>query len=171
MDNADVVKSKGTEFASSVPYGGQWGDTLAIYCSDPRFRQQTLEFLQVHLGLHDPAVITIPAGVAPLLPLVGLAHKLAKGWLDVLIRKHRPARIVCVAHEDCAGYKHGKNPILNFALEQVTGGDAADLQRKHLLQARGTLRTWFPGVAVEAYYAAVKEDSAGVRQVVFTPVE
>lgn len=161
MDSA-VVK----EFISSVPFDGQWGDALAIYCSDPRYRRQTHEFLHNHLGLQNPTVITIPAGVAPLLPLVGLAHKLAKGWLDILFRSHRPARIVCVAHEDCAGYKHGKNSILNFALERVTGGDAADLQRKHLLQAVATLKIWFHGVAVEAYYAAVKEG-----QVVFTPVE
>lgn len=157
------------EFVSPTPYTGQWGDTLVIYCTDPRFRRQTHDFLHDHLRLEHPAVVTIPAGVAPLLPLVGFAHKLAKGWMDMLVRNHRPTRIVCVGHQDCAGYKAVKHPVLSFMLEKVTGASAADLQKKHLRDAKATLGVWFPGVAVEVYYAELRQEG-GSQQVVFTAI-
>src|SRR3989338_5209845 len=142
-----------SEFTSPTPYTGEWGDTLVIYCTDPRFRRQTHEFLNDHLGLEHPAVITIPAGVAPLLPLVGFAHKLAKGWVDLLFEHRRPRRIVCIGHQDCAGYKAGKHKVVNFLFEKATGKTAEEILRKHLADSKGTLEVWFPGVVVEVHYA------------------
>lgn len=159
------------EFVSSVPFTEEWGDTLVIYCTDPRYRRQTHEFLHHHLGLQNPAVVTIPGGVAPLLPLVGFAHKLVKGWLDLLFQNHRPSRIVCIAHEDCAAYKVGKHPILNAVIQYATGKTTHDLQRKHLHDARVTLQTWFHGVTVEVYFAEVRAGADGKRQVVFTKAD
>lgn len=157
------------EFTSAIPYTGDWGEELIIYCSDPRYREQTHDLLR-HLGIVNPAVITIPAGVAPLLPLVGFAHELIKGLVDLLFSKHRPKRIVVVAHQECAGYGSAKHPILRLALQQATGRTVEDLQCKHLQEAKGTLRTWFPGVAVVTYFAQVKDGPDGSRQVVFTEV-
>jgi len=163
--SSDVVSQ---EFTSVVPFTEEWGDTLVLYCTDPRYRRQTHEFLHHHLGLQNPAVITIPGGVAPLLPLVGFAHKLAKGWLDLLFQHHRPSRIVCVAHEDCAAYKVGKHQVINAVVQHLTGGTVHDLQRKHLHDARITLQTWFHGVIVEIYFAEVQAGADGIRRVTFT---
>ncbi len=157
-------------FESSVPYTGEWGDALVIYCTDPRYRRQTHELLHDQLGLQHPAVITVPGGVAVLLPLVGIAHKLVKGWLDLLFAKHRPRRIVCVAHQDCAAYGAAKHPVLNFLVKAATGHAMADLQQQHLRQAQTTLATWFPGIPVETYFAEVKAEPDGSHRVAFTPV-
>ena len=159
------------DWKSSIPYKEERGDTFVICCVDPRFSRETEEFLAEHLKLEHPTVMAIPGSAAPLLPLVGFAHKLVKGWLDTLLGKIRPKRIVCIAHEDCAAYQTTGNAILNFMFQTATHGTVQDLQRKHLKDAKVTFETWFHGVAVDIYYAEVTSEPDGSKRVTFNKVE
>jgi len=165
-----TAEAPAADFKSSVPYATERGDTFVICCVDSRFSRQTEEFLREHLKLEQPTVMAIPGSAAPLLPLVGFAHKLVKGWLDTLLGKIRPKRIICIAHEDCAAYQMTGNAILNFMFQHTTGGTVQDLQRKHLKDAKVTFETWFPGVAVDIYYAEVVAEPDGSKRVTFNNV-
>lgn len=167
----EVTPPEDLGIVSSIPYTGAHGDTLVIYCADPRFRKQTHELLNDHLQVVDPAVLTLPGGVAPLLPLVGIAHKLVKTWVDMLFKKLALKRIICVAHEDCAAYQtEGKHQVLLNFLFRATGASTQELQHRHLRDAKLTLQTWFSGVAVEVYFASLNAGEDGTRQVVFTKI-
>ena len=170
-DATATVEAPTADFKSSVPYATERGDTFVIACVDPRFSRQIEEFLAEHLKLEHPTVMAIPGSAAPLLPLVGFAHKLVKGWLEMLLGKIRPKRIICIAHEDCAAYQTTGNTILNFVFQTTTGGTVQDLQRKHLRDARVTFQTWFPGVSVDIYYAKVTAEPDGSKRVIFNKVE
>jgi hypothetical protein len=160
------------EFVAATPYTGQRSDTVVLYCADSRFRPQTHEFLTQHLGLGSVLTVTIPGGPSPVLPLVGLAHKLVKGWLDELVDVAHVKRVVLVGHEDCAAYLKTNGKVLNFVLRAFSRPSVRELQVKHLREARGSFAVWFPGVAVECWYAEVRpaEDGSGQR-VAFVRVE
>ena len=159
------------EFVSTVPFSGERGDTFVIYCADARFRAQMQEFLAEHLKLERPTVLALPGGAAPLVPLVGFAHKILKGWLDDLLQVTRFRRILCIAHEDCTAYQKTESKILSRVLEIATGGTVRDKQLKHLRDAKATFETWFPGVPVELYYAETRSGADGGRSVAFFKVE
>ena len=166
----ETLESPG--IVSTIPYTGEIGDTLVIYCTDPRFRQQTHELLHEYLGLRNPLVITVPGGVSLFLPLVGMAFKPMKPLLDLIVRMLKPRRIVCVAHEDCAAYHQAgsKNPVLN-AIIHGTREAVHDIQHRHLRNARSTFHVWYPGIAVEVYYADIAPEAGdGSRHVVFTKI-
>lgn len=105
--SAPPVAARGPAFVATAPFDARPSTALVIYCADGRFRPQMHEFLTGHLQLDRPVTITVPGGVSIFMPLVGLAHKLAKGWLDTF--SDQITRIVVIAHEDCAAYRaeHG----------------------------------------------------------------
>jgi hypothetical protein len=154
-------------FFAEAPFDARPSATLVIYCADGRFRPQTHEFLTRHLKLDRPVTITVPGGVGVFMPLVGLAHKIAKGWLDAF--SEHITRIVVVAHEDCAAYR-AEHGILEKVVLRLVGKPVAELQREHLSRAVAQLRVWYPHATTETYYAAVTDGPEGARRVAFTPV-
>ncbi len=150
---------------SSVPYTGRRGDTLVIYCTDPRFRKQTHELL-TSLGVEDPFVYNIPGGPASLVPIVGFAHKAMKPGVDAVIGNVK--RVVLVAHEDCAAYR-SEHKVLNRLVTAVLGANVQKIQERHLSEAASLLRTWYPHVTIECFIARVVEGGAG-QQVKFDKI-
>lgn len=151
---------------SSVPYTGKRGDTLVIYCTDPRFRRQTHEFLTTFLGVEDPFVFNIPGGPAAMIPIVGFAHKALKAGVDAIVGNSK--RVVLIAHEDCAAYS-SEHKVLNRLVTAALGADISQIQSRHLAEAASLLRTWYPHVTIECFIARLVNGGNG-QQVRFDRV-
>lgn len=164
---AAAVRAAGPAFTATAPFDARPSRTLVIYCADGRFRPQMHEFLTQHLKLDRPVTITVPGGVSIFMPLVGLAHKLAKGWLDAF--SEHITRIVVIAHEDCAAYK-AEHGILEKVVTRIAGRPVGDLQREHLSRALAQLRVWYPHASAEVWYADVADGPEGTRRVAFSQI-
>lgn len=154
-------------FVASASFDARPSKTLVVYCADGRFRPQMHEFLTQHLKLDRPVTITVPGGVAIFMPLVGLAHKLVKGWLDAF--SEEVTRIVVIAHEDCAAYKE-RHGILDKLVTRTLGRPIGQVQQDHLKRALGQLRVWYPHASVETYYADIVDGPDGTKKVAFTAI-
>jgi carbonic anhydrase len=168
MQTKPRAASAGTvtdSFVSSVPYTGRRGETLVIYCTDPRFRKQTHELL-TSLGVEDPFVYNIPGGPASLVPIVGFAHKAMKPGVDAVIGNVK--RVVLVAHEDCAAYR-SEHKVLNRLVTAVLGANVQKIQERHLSEAASLLRTWYPHVTIECFIARLVSGETEQR-VKFDPI-
>lgn len=64
-------------------------------------------------------------------------------WLRFLMESHRIRKVILIAHEDCAWYRH------------LHGEHQAhvDRQKEDLHHATADLTEWFPGLHVESYFA------------------
>lgn len=154
-------------FTAAAPFDARPSKTLVIYCADGRFRPQVHEFLTQHLELERPVTITVPGGVGVFLPLVGLAHKIGKGWLDAF--SEHITRIVVIAHEDCAAYR-AEHGILDKVVTRIVGRPIGALQKDHLARGLAQLRVWYPHATTETYYADVVDAGDGTRKVAFSAV-
>jgi hypothetical protein len=154
-------------FVSLVPYTGRRGDTLVIYCTDPRFRKQTHEFLTTFLGVEDPFVVNIPGGPAALIPIVGFAHKALKAGVDAVVGKSK--RVVLIAHQDCAAYS-AEHKVLSRLVTAALGADIVQLQSRHLKEAADLLRTWYPHVTIECFIARVVSEAENQQFVEFSKI-
>lgn len=157
----------GPAFVATAPWDARPSTTLVVYCADGRFRPQTHEFLTQHLKLDRPVTITVPGGIGIFLPLVGLAHKLTKGWLDAF--SEQITRIVVVAHEDCAAYR-AEHGILEKVVTRIVGRPLGSVQREHLGRALAQLRVWYPHASAETYFASVVDGEEGAKRVAFSAV-
>lgn len=95
-----------TCFSPPIQFEPEHPDALAVYCSDGRFTQ-AVEALLLDLGYSRLDTLTIPGGAALLdhtsASLGGV--ETVRGALSFLIRSHKPAHVVLVAHESCGYYK------------------------------------------------------------------
>ena len=141
--------------------GADPGDAraLVICCSGSAWLPATEE-LVAHLALAPGSydLLAVPGGAQFLLAGEYLPKFAWAGqrWLKFLAEEHELARIVVVAHQDCAWYaaEHAVPAFLHAAL----GIDAADRQRQDLARIAGVVRQLRPTAVVEAYFAAKAAD-------------
>ncbi|NCO40579.1 MAG: hypothetical protein GW911_18510 [Armatimonadetes bacterium] len=134
-------------------------DTLAVFCSDGRFKQMVDQFLRDGLKIPNCDVFAVPGGAGWL--TVGMFnHKecdVANRWLDALIQKHNLKRAVLLAHEDCAFYK-----------EKCKGSSPLEIQKQQLTElheAGDRLQRMAGSVQVELYYADIVDDHVTFKRV------
>jgi hypothetical protein len=116
-------------------------EALAIFCSDGRWAPAFDELLRRHLRLRRYDRYAVPGGPACLASQAGRA---ARDHITLLVRYHRPQRIVVITHSGCALYQE---------LIQADAEECLRTQEQDLRLAVATLRGWFPGVTVEGYLA------------------
>lgn len=168
LSNEDLA---GRGFTSSVAYRDEPADCVLITCSDQRFRLQTLELVR-HLGYARPHIIQIPGGLVVSLPLLAAFGFLSKA-VDRIVEKALEATgvedVICIAHEDCAGYKAENVRFLDAAVRKVTGGSIRDTQISHLRKAARRLQLGLRGMTVRAFFADVSDTPS--PQVTFQEVD
>lgn len=146
-------------YESRLPYERSRIHAAAIYCSDGRVGEHFDDFLQTGLKLPRYDRVALPGGPACLADHPQ-AHLQAQGVVDelkFLAEVHRLQRVVLIAHEGCAFY----SSRLDLKERRLRLVQEADLVRAAAFVRRIT------GIdAVDAYYAALTDNSVG-----FEPVE
>ena len=134
-------------------------DTLAVFCSDGRFKQMTDQFLKEGLKVPNCDVFAVPGGPGWL--TVGMFNykecDVAARWLGTLIQAHGLKRAVLIAHEDCAFYK-GK--CKGASLQEIQKQQLTDLHA-----AKDRVERLGLGVQVELYYADIVDDHVTFKRV------
>lgn len=139
-------------YTSRTPWNPERIHALAIYCSDGRWGNAFDEFCQEGLLIPRYDRFAVPGGPAWLtLRHITLLtpYSAARDQIDFLVRVHELQRVIIVAHEGCAFYSH----TLSLAPEAALQAQLEDLDN-----AAGTLRAWFAGIQVEAYFANRGDD-------------
>jgi len=150
-------------YEASAPWDAARPDTLVISCSDGRWRASTQEFVEHHLSAASHAdQVMVPGGIEPLtlLDLLPKDFNFLRRRLETLVETHGTRRIVAIAHEDCGWYRRRR-----------VGPVAVDLRERQLLdlkRAAARLRSMFPDVVVETWYARLSD--APTPHVVFEKV-
>src|SRR5438477_13122309 len=118
---------------------------LALYCSDGRWGEAFDEFCHRHLQIPRYDRWAMPGGPAWLAgqPNEALAQA-AKVQLDFLVKAHELERIVLITHFGCAWY--GQKLKLGPR-------ECLPLQTDDTRKAAEMLRSFYPGMRVDAYLA------------------
>ncbi len=130
---------------------------LALYCSDGRWGEAFDEFCHRHLLIPRYDRWAVPGGPGWL-----AAHaqdetlqQAARHQLDFLVQVHELERVVLITHWACAWYgeRLQQSPL-----------DCLPAQNQDIHQAVATLRSWYPGLQVEAYLAMRNEQWLSFHQ-------
>lgn len=94
-------------YQSNIPFQTEPLDTIAVYCSDGWFGDQTESFLTTGLGLRRFDRLVVPGGAACLVRhhASQLEDETILARLRFLIESHELNRVILVAHDDCGYYK------------------------------------------------------------------
>jgi hypothetical protein len=132
-------------FQSPTPYDEQRVGAAAVYCSDGRFGEQMDEFLHQKLGLPRYDRVAVPGGAACIAGHMMVYHEATAldRQLSFLITAHQLGKVVLIAHENCGFYKG-----LWIGTTKLEHQQAMDLKK-----AADHIRSHFPRVEVEAYFA------------------
>jgi len=134
-------------------------DTLAVFCSDGRFKQMTDQFLKDGLKVPHCDLFAVPGGPG-WLTVDMFNYKecdVASKWIGELIEKHGLKRVLLIAHEDCAFYK-----------EKCKGKSPAEIQTRQLEdlgRAQERLEQFGHTVQIELYYADIVDDHVTFKRV------
>jgi hypothetical protein len=119
---------------------------LALYCSDGLWGEAFDEFCHRHLRIPRYDRWAVPGGPACVASAAedSALLRAARIQLEFLVKVHELERVVLITHFGCAWYGHRaqRSPRECYA-EQM-----AEMQA-----AAATLRSWHPGLHVEAYFA------------------
>jgi hypothetical protein len=146
--------------SSAIPYEDHAADCVVICCSDHRFREPSLELVR-RLGFSHPHMIQIPGGVAislPLIAAVGFLSKAVDKLMEKAIRHTGVNDVICIAHEDCGGYKAENVKLIDTVVRKATGESVRDMQIEHLRKACRRLQLGLRGMTVRAFFADVVEE-------------
>jgi len=124
-------------------------ETLAIHCGDYRFQTAFQEFLNQALelaGNYD--LMVIPGGPLSLtlfeyLPKFQWA---ISKWLRFFVEQHKIRRLILIQHQDCAFYR-------SMPLHLHSSPDLRQRQEQDIRRVKESMRTEFPQLSVELYYA------------------
>ena len=105
----------------------------------------------------------------PLIATFGFLSKAVDRLLEKAVRHTGVTDIVCIAHEDCGGYKAEHVKLVDTAFRRAAGDSIRDLQIDHLRKAARRLQLGLRGTRVRAFYADVTE-AASQQHVRFTEV-
>jgi hypothetical protein len=138
-------------YESVVPFEGERIKAAAVYCSDGRLGEQFDDFLHNALGLPRYDRVAIPGGPACLAGHFAAYREedAVKAQLEFLISAHQIQRVVLIAHQDCAFY--------TTFLDASSVG-LAEQQREDLLKAVARVRELGRNLAVEAHFAAFRDN-------------
>ncbi len=128
-------------FRSGMLWNDEFTGNLAIFCSDERFVNATLEFLKRQLGI-DSCDLMVVAGGPAFIPNIEIA---LMDRLDLLLEAHKVKQVIFIAHDDCGYYKH-----LHKGLPPQT---LKEKQREDLLSALIKLQS--KSIKVRAFFAFV----------------
>lgn len=130
---------------------------LALYCSDGRWGEAIDEFCHRHLQIPRYDRCAVPGGPAWIANLQGdaTANQAVRIQLDFLVQVHSLERIVLITHFGCAWYgqKRRKSP------DECLTAQAADI-----CSAAANLRSWYPGMQLEAYLAMRQQESISFHE-------
>jgi hypothetical protein len=126
---------------------------LTIACSDFRFKAAFEEFL-TELKKANTDRIIVPGGHLMLFQKpAGSAdcEKASKGWIKLLVAKHRICEVIIIGHEGCAAYADSPK-YKNFAPKKLKL-----LQLRDLKKSAGVIKKMLPKVKVNLYFASPQE--------------
>lgn len=118
---------------------------LALFCSDERFVDATMEFLKHGCGLSRCDLLVTPGGPA----FIAEKNELLLHRLRFLAEHHHLKRLVLVAHEDCGHYK--------IREKKLTPDELKKKQREETMASAERMRNEFPGVIVDPISAGWDE--------------
>ena len=150
-------------FESRIPWDSTRPTTTIISCVDGRWFHHFQEFAREHLGAGTRTdFVAVPGGIEPLtlFDFVPKDFNFFRRRLEALVEAHGTERIVAIAHQDCAWYKSYR--VGPFKM------DLRDRQIRDLKQSAERLRRMFDGIAVETYFARLKDPMS--KTVVFDKV-
>jgi len=143
-------------YESKMPWSPDRPRTLAVLCSDGRWRYHIEEFIATHLGAGAPVdVVAVPGGIEPL-TLADLCPKdfsFLRRRMEMLVDAHALKRVIAVGHQDCAWYR------------ARTMGPRLDPHERQIADLRGAaawLRGTYPELRVETYLARLGSTSQRV---------
>jgi hypothetical protein len=138
-------------------YPAQTG-ALVIHCSDARYRPCFHRFVEERAKPGAWQLLALPGGPQTLaLGASEAACRAGWQWLEFLIEKGKPPRVLLVAHSDCLWYLEG--PCAE------SPSTCLERQIEDLRAVGRELRRRYPELHVELYYA--RQDN---NQVVFAEV-
>jgi len=134
-------------------------DTLAVFCSDGRFKQMTDHFLKDGVKAPNCDLFAVPGGPGWLTVDMFNYNEcdVATRWIRELIEKHGLKRVLLIAHEDCAFYKDKYKDL-----------SPADIQKRQLAElhlAQERVEQLGHKVQVELYYADIVDDHVTFKRV------
>ncbi len=160
LDSAVGALSAEAGFTSTIPMESGEADCLVVMCSDHRFRRQALEFVH-SLGYEQPHVLSLPGGVAimhSMVAAIGFLSKAAGRLVAKAVELTGVRDVLCIAHEDCGGYRAGKVELVGRVTRRLAGSSLQEIQRDHLIKAARTIHFSLDGVNVRTFYADVVGD-------------
>lgn len=119
---------------------------VAVYCLDPRFVQQTQDFIRKELDIISCEPYTFPGG--PRVYNDAMTRNVFLGALqNVSIGKHKAERVILIAHRDCKAWG-GSEAFASLEEERAT-------LENDMRAARDTLRRIHSEIEVELYYLEI----------------
>ena len=124
-------------------------EAAVVFCIDPRFWQQTIDFVQNELGIKRFDPYTYPGG--PLCLARGETVEIYLNNIEAAsLQLHHAKKIILISHQGCGGYK---------LIEGVEGEEAMKKQTEHLHSIKNIINMRFPQVEIEEYMLKVIDDN------------
>ncbi len=124
-------------------------EAAVVFCVDPRFWRQTIQFVEEELGIKKFDPYTYPGG-----PLCLHRPESSQLYISNIraasIELHHAHKIILISHERCGGYK---------LMEGVEGEEALIKETEHLHLIKEKLQAEFPDIPVEEYMLKTLSDS------------
>lgn len=118
-------------------------DVLLVCCSDPSFQTAFRRFVEAELGVKHYIPIIKPGGPYVFGRRQSRGFKVLMEDIEFHVKESVIRRVVIIGHEECRRYKAGYG----------SGRRVIDKQISDLGQAALSLRSRFPKVRVEGYFA------------------
>lgn len=142
---------KSSNFSQKRPFINRFSGNLAIFCSDERFIQATLDFLKKDLGVETSDLMVIAGGPAFILKQESSLIE----RLNLLIYAHQIKRVIIISHENCGYYKHHYPNLNSETLKKL---QIEDLKKSLIfLKERG--------LKAQAFLAYVEKDQIFFKEI------
>lgn len=131
-------------YVSHTKWSESSDHTLAIYCSDPRFREAFQNFL-IHKGLRRYDRIVVPGGCKQILS----KSSPLRSQIRLLDKLHKFQKVIVIAHYECGFYKNQYPEKQNREIQEKETHD--------LHKFASLIQSMLPEVAVETYFAKQRD--------------
>lgn len=129
-----------------------------VHCSDGRYRPAFQRFVEEYAKPGAWQLLALPGGPRSLAPGASEnAYRTGWRWMEFLIEKGKPARVLLVAHSDCLWYLEGPSAEPSSTCLQR--------QIEDLRAVRQELLRRYPDLKVELYYARQENGQVVVAEV------
>jgi len=151
MIRTDAIIQK--QFLCKKGFKNKFSAILAIFCSDERFIEPSVEFLQKHLKIKRCDLIVYPGGPQ----FIAGNEKDTIKRMKFLIKAHNISHIILISHTDCGYYK---NLYSGLSGEKLYKQQISDIQR-----AVQILSSLFKNISVESFYIKLSKSKIVVEAV------